>query len=297
MQAITSVAAKYELDFQVAAERLCSYFKSIGVDYVFDITFARHLALLESQREFINRYEKNSKTGSRDYLNLISSICPGFVCYVEKTHGELLTPLLSTVKSPQQIFGTLLKQIWSANENLSPERIFHISLMPCFDKKLEASRKEFIIDNEQHEVDCVLTPVELNNMLVKDDCDLKSIESIKLDNFLKNFKGLDKLIDRFDGSPIRSHLGSGSGGYAENVYRMISALLFNQKIQPDSKLNFEMKRNKDFMELDLLVNGKVMFSAAIVNGFRNIQTLIQRIKRTSCKYHYVEVMACPCKMI
>ena len=78
---------------------------------------------------------------------MLSSICPGFVCYVEKTHGELLTPLLSTVKSPQQIFGTLLKQIWSANENIKSEQIFHISLMPCFDKKLEASRKEFIIEN------------------------------------------------------------------------------------------------------------------------------------------------------
>lgn len=289
LQAIASIAAKYDLDFQDAAERLSSYFRSIGINYVFDISFARHLSLYESQREFIKRFKDNSK----NKLCMISSICPGFVCYVEKTLGELITPLLSTVKSPQQVFGSLLKQIWSTNENIKSNRIFHISLMPCFDKKLEASRKEFIIENENHEVDCVLTPVELENMFIKDNCDLRSIEPTKLDNFLCNFKNLQNLNCKFDSTQIKSHFGSGSGGYAENIYRMISSVVFNQQIPSSAKLNFEMKRNKDFVELDLIIKEKIVFRTAIINGFRNIQTLIQRIKRGLSKYDYVEVMACP----
>ena len=47
------------------------------------------------------------------------------------------------------------------------------------------------------------------------------------------------------------------------------------------------------MELDLIIKDNIVFSTAIINGFRNIQTLIQRIKRGTCKYNYVEVMACP----
>lgn len=295
LQAIASIAAKYELEFQDAAERLSTYFHSIGIEHVFDISFARHLALYESQREFIRRF-REQKPGPRieDRLCMLSSICPGFVCYVEKTHGELLTPMLSTVKSPQQVFGTLLKQIWSVNERLRPERIFHISLMPCFDKKLEASRKEFIIENANHEVDCVLTPIELESMLLQSNCALNKIQPTKLDNFLDNFGNLQKLNDKFDSRQcIRSHLGSGSGGYAENIYRMISIVIFDQQIPANSKLNFEMRRNKDYVELDLVVREKVVFRTAIINGFRNIQTLIQRIKRGSCKYDYVEVMACP----
>ena len=293
LQAIASIAVKYELEFQDAAERLSTYFRSIGVDHVFDISFARHLALYESQREFIRRF-RQQKNELEEHLCVLSSICPGFVCYAEKTHGELLTPLLSTVKSPQQVFGTLLKQIWSANERLAAGRIFHISLMPCFDKKLEASRKEFIIENEHHEVDCVLTPIELEGMLLKSNCSLNAVQPTKLDNFLANFAALQKLNDKFDSSQaVRSHLGSGSGGYAENIYRMISIVIFDQQIPANSKLNFAMRRNKDYVELDLTVKEKVVFRTAIINGFRNIQTLIQRIKRGTCKYDYVEVMACP----
>ena len=165
--------------------------------------------------------------------------------------------------------------------------------MPCFDKKLEASRKEFIIENEQNEVDCVLTPIELEHMLAKNDCNLTEIEPTRLDNFLSNFNDLQELNSKFDSSQIKSHLGSGSGGYAENIYRMISAVIFDQRIPPDAKLNFDMKRNKDCMELDLRIKDEVVFSTALINGFRNIQTLIQRIKRGTCKYNYVEVMACP----
>ena len=33
------------------------------------------------------------------------------------------------------------------------------------------------------------------------------------------------------------------------------------------------------------------FAAAY--GFRNIQNLVQKLKRGRCPYHYVEVMACP----
>ena len=38
-------------------------------------------------------------------------------------------------------------------------------------------------------------------------------------------------------------------------------------------------------------NTELRFAAAY--GFRNIQNLVQKLKRGRCKYHFVEIMACP----
>lgn len=63
------------------------------------------------------------------------------MCYAEKTHGSYILPYISTTKSPQQIMGSLIKQwLRHKTENRS---IYHISVMPCYDKKLEAAREDF----------------------------------------------------------------------------------------------------------------------------------------------------------
>ncbi|KAJ3634432.1 hypothetical protein Zmor_019085 [Zophobas morio] len=53
-------------------------------------------------------------------------------------------------------------------------------------------------------------------------------------------------------------------------------------------------RNKDFRECLLQSDdGKVLLRFAVAYGFRNIQTILQRIKRNRCEYDFVEIMACP----
>jgi iron only hydrogenase large subunit-like protein len=68
------------------------------------------------------------------HLPMFASSCPGWICYAEKTHPQCL-PYISTTKSPQQILGTLMKEV------LGMKDVFIVSVQPCFDKKLEASRK------------------------------------------------------------------------------------------------------------------------------------------------------------
>lgn len=75
----------------------------LGFEYVFDTTFARHIALLEHIREFQERKRGQGK------LPMLASACPGWICYAEKTHAEML-PFISQTKSPQQVMGTLVKQ-------------------------------------------------------------------------------------------------------------------------------------------------------------------------------------------
>lgn len=58
-------------------------------------------------------------------------------------------------------------------------------------------------------------------------------------------------------------------------------------------LYFLSFRNPDFREVSLDVEGKTVLKFAIANGFRNIQNLVQKLKRGKVQYHFVEVMACP----
>lgn len=83
---------------------------------------------------------------------------------------------------------------------------------------------------------------------------------------------------------------SGSGGFSEHVFKFAARTLFSE--EKDS-LEFKALRNPDFREVVLEKNGEVVLRFAIANGFRNIQNLVQKLKRGKSLYHFVEVMACP----
>lgn len=278
------MANKYSLSAQDAAEKIASFFLSIGCDKVFDINLARHLALIESYREFEER--KNSQAE----LPIISSICPGWICYTEKTNGDLVIPHLSRVRSPQQIMGALLKRYYCHTLGKSRADVYHVTVMPCFDKKLEASRKNFKDDSDDtQDVDCVLTPIELEEILRDEGVTLLDFDARELDILFNS-------IPEFAGS-LTSHIGSGSGGYAENLllaqlYAMSKDTNF-EKLQ--DKLSYTTMKNEDFIEINLKEadNANVLGRFAIINGFRNIQTVVQRLKRKALKYDYIEIMACP----
>jgi len=80
--------------------------RTLGFAHVFDTTFTREVALREHAREFFERKERAAAGGG---LPMLSSACPGWVCYAEKTHGEML-PFIAATKSPQQVMGTLVKE-------------------------------------------------------------------------------------------------------------------------------------------------------------------------------------------
>lgn len=90
---------------------------------------------------------------------MLSAVCPGFLIYTEKTKPQL-APMLLNVKSPQQITGSLVKNTLH-DLGVARDSFYHLALMPCFDKKLEASRPESLDDG----IDCVITPREVVTML------------------------------------------------------------------------------------------------------------------------------------
>lgn len=204
--------------------------------------------------------EKLKQTKKIPGKPLICSICPGFVLYAEKTKPELV-PYMLNVKSPQQITGNLLKQ--------ADPRCYHLSIMPCFDKKLEASREDCA-----QEVDCVITPREFVTMLEE--------LSINFENYRTDIDFLPNLTPKQWDS--KSHWlnneGSTSGGYA---YQYILSV---QADFPESRVVTIEGKNNDLLEFQLLSSeGQLLASSSQLYGFRNIQNLVRKIsqKATSKK--------------
>ena len=120
---------------------------------------------------------------------MLASSCPGWICYAEKTHGDFVLPFMSTTKSPQQVMGTLVKKLVAQRLGLTGDQVFHVTVMPCFDKKLEAARPELLSEGIlcvlncifcpysstwlshkrwRRDTDCVLTTVEVQDMIERD---------------------------------------------------------------------------------------------------------------------------------
>ncbi|XP_035225411.1 cytosolic Fe-S cluster assembly factor narfl-like isoform X2 [Stegodyphus dumicola] len=280
-QSRASLAAKYNLTVEDTAKRLTKFFHNLGVTFVFDTTLSREFSLIESQKEFVLRYRK--KDIQSGMLPMLSSACPGWICYAEKTHGDYILPYLSSVKSPQQIMGSLVKDYLCSKLMKRPDQIYHVTVMPCFDKKLEASRSDFYSDTHQiRDVDCVLTSIEIEAMLTTEGVSLNMIEPENLDCFISKETPFPP--------ELYTHLGSASGGYCDHIFMYAAKELFGQTL---SKLEYKILRNQDFREITLEKDGEVILRFAIANGFRNIQNIVQKLKRGKSLYHFVEVMACP----
>lgn len=130
---------------------------------------------------------------------------------------------------------------------------------------------------------CTLFTVELEQMLDQRSTPLNEVPAEKLD------KPFGLCRDSVD-VDVWSHRGSGSGGYADYIFDYAARNLFQLE---DAKLEFKNLRNPDFQEAILERDGEVLLRFGIANGFRNIQNVVQKLKRGKCNYDYVEVMACP----
>ncbi|XP_058734494.1 protein NAR1-like [Vicia villosa] len=296
-QSRASIAAHFHISPLQVFKKLTTFFKSLGVRAVFDTSCSRDLTLVESCVEFIARYKQNRLVDderTKSSLPMVASACPGLICYAEKTHGSVLLPYISSVKSPQQTIGTIIKRYLCQDMELRPEEVYHVTVMPCYDKKLEASRDDFIFRLESlsdegregeanmiSEVDSVLTTGEILELIQSKEVDFKSLEEAPLDKLLSNINEEGHLYG----------VRGSSGGYAETIFRYAAKTLFGRHI--DGPLNFRNIKNSDFQEVTLEVDGETVLKFALCYGFSNLQKVIPKMKTGKSDYHFLEIMACP----
>ncbi|POV99160.1 hypothetical protein PSTT_13973, partial [Puccinia striiformis] len=313
---LASFVAYNQLDsLSTGFKVLKKYFtRSHNFKLVLDTNFAQHLHLLESQREFKHRQNLKSPLSA-------------WICYAEKTQGKNgILEMISRVKSAQQIQGAIIKSqkfIDSIGVVESSKDLYHVCVMSCYDKKLEASRSDFEDEDGIKDVDCVLTTREVQDMIQQDGFDIlqasQEIEELDLD---PNQVGIIPVwIDH--PQPI----GSSSGGYLFNLLRS-SIPSEGENIIDRLRLTVDQKRGSDYPpsfsdERQRRIHGETRnsFYGAHFYGFKNLQNLIKKIGPSSTStstmnprgriigrrgrkepsgilenrktYDFVEVMACP----
>ena len=138
-------------------DKLVTALKIMGADEIYDTIFGADLTVREESKEFLRRLE----TGEN--LPLMTSCCPSWVRYVEQERPQFIKNLSSAL-SPMQMFATVLKDKYREKDAADGRTTFHIAIMPCTAKKMEAGREEFRRDGVPN-VDLVLTTQEVIKMI------------------------------------------------------------------------------------------------------------------------------------
>lgn len=260
-----------------------------GFTWVIDTNVVREAALVAAADEVVD-----SQAPDQPKRPILTSACPGWICYAEKTHPHVL-PHISRLKSPQALAGTLVKSVLARQYGIAPDKIWHMAVMPCFDKKLEASRAELTDtswqtadareDNKSvRDVDCVITARELLMLadargIIFPSLPRKPLRKsqrtpfpdTQLDRFLFPSSRLRQPRVR---NPNGSPEAGSSGGYLWHIMQTYRSR------NPGSELMVQRGRNVDVVEYSLVNKdtNKTIVKAARYYGFRNIQNLVRRLK-------------------
>ena len=289
--------------------------------WIIDTNAMRQLGLVMATEE-VTRCQSAPQDAPKKPI--LTSACPGWVCYAEKEHPYVL-PHLSRLKSPQALTGTLLKTVLSKSLGIDPGRIWHLAIMPCFDKKLEASRQELTdafwqptaeaaqeAKSPVRDVDCVITARELLMLADSRGISFPTLPRTPLDAS-SNLPFPDTTTSSFlfSQTPHSTSQPPESGPSGGFLYHNLCT---QQSLHPGSNIKTQRGRNADIVEYSVEREDQVLFRAARYYGFRNIQNLVRRLKParasrmptgragavrkpnanpTGQELEYVEVMACP----
>ena len=248
--------------------KMVSAIRRLGVDKVFDMDFTADLTILEEANELVERITR------KETLPMFTSCCPGWVKFVEHYYPEMI-PNLSTCKSPQGMFGAVLKSYYAQKYNLDPEKMFVVSVIPCTAKKFEATRPE-LRTFEFDDVDVALTTRELAKMIKGAGIKLEDMDDEDYD------------------APFNKATGGGAifgatGGVLEAALRTAARMLDGSF----KKIEFtEVRGPQEIREAKYSVAG-IEVKVAVTSGLGNARKLIEKIKKGEADYQMVEIMACP----
>jgi len=249
--------------------KMVAAIKRLGFDGVFDMNLTADLTIMEEATEFLGRVKNGG------VLPMITSCSPGWIKFCEHYYPEM-TENLSTCKSPQQMFGAVVKTYFAEKEGIDPKDIFFVSAIPCTAKKFEVGR-----DGESAagvpDVDVAITTRELGRMIEK--------AGIK-------FRELDD--EAFD---IPFDIGSGAGaifgatgGVMEAALRTAAEVIEGKPLE---KLDFTEVRGTEGIKFASYKLGDITLNVAVTSGTGNARKLLDDVKAGKVDVQFIEVMGCP----
>lgn len=249
--------------------------RQMGFDYVFDTTFSADLTIMEEGNEFLERF----LSGELKTRPMFTSCCPGWIRFIKSQYPHLV-PQLSTAKSPQQMFGTVMKTYFAKSIGVNPKNICTVSIMPCVAKKGERNMELYYEEYAGHDVDIVLTTRELTRMIRSSHIKPSTLSDVECDRLMQ------------DGSGAGVIFGA-TGGVMEAALRSAYYLLMGKNPDADA---FSVVRSEKFNQGVISAEfsiGDAKIQTAVVSGLGNTRKLIDAIEHGDVHYDFVEVMACP----
>lgn len=254
---------------EITTGRIVSALKQLGFDQIYDTSFAADLTVIEEGTEFL---ERKAKGGT---LPMFTSCCPGWVKYAEQYFPELL-PNLSTCRSPQAMFGSLVKGMLPEQLKIERKDLKVVAIMPCTAKKFEAQRPEMAVDGDP-DVDYVLTTQELAQMIRSAGLIFESLQPESFDMPFGFYTGAGVIFGN-------------SGGVMEAVLRYAAEKVTGK---PLDKVEFQQVRgDSGLREATINVDGTEL-KLAVVHGLRNARVVAEQVRAGKSHYDLIEIMACP----
>lgn len=270
-------------------KKLNTALKRIGFDKVFDTNFTADLTIMEEGTELLLRLKKALVDKDKNVkLPMFTSCSPGWVKFIEHFYPDKLDHL-STCKSPQQMFGAVIKTWYAKMNNIDPSKIISVALMPCTAKKFELERPE-MHDSGFKDVDYGLTTREFAGMIKECGLDVPNLPESDFDD------------------PIGIGSGAGlvfgaTGGVMEAAIRTAYEIVTGKPV-PFKNLDVLPVRGMEGIrkaELPIekaldewkFLEGKIL-KVMIAHGTANAKKVMEMLEKGELSdVHFIEIMACP----
>jgi len=253
----------------LVAGKMHAALKRLGFDAVFDTNFTADLTIMEEGSELVKRVKEGG------VLPQITSCSPGWIKFMEHFYPDLI-PNVSTCKSPQQMFGSLVKTYYSEKAGVDPRKIVSVSVMPCTAKKFEAQRPE-MSDSGFRDVDYVLTTRELARMIKEAGIDFASLPDEPASELMGFYSGAGTIF-------------GATGGVMEAALRTAYKLVTGKELE---KVDIEPVRGLDGVKTAAVNVDGLEVKVAVTHGLGNARRVLDEIRAGKSPYHFIEIMTCP----
>ena len=254
----------------ISTGKLVAALRRMGFNKVFDTNWSADLTIMEEGNELLHRLQNGGT------LPMITSCSPGWVKFCENHFpGEL--DHLSSAKSPQQMFGAMVKTYYPQTDGLNAADIYSVSIMPCTAKKFEAARPEMNSSGYQ-DVDAVITVREIARMIKQAGIDFVNLPEEECDAPM----GL--------GTGAATIFGT-TGGVMEAALRTVYEVVVGKELP---KLELEEVRGTmgEIKEATIDLNGTPV-KVAVVNTLARAKEIMKQVQAGTADYTFIEIMACP----
>ncbi len=249
--------------------KMVAALRRLGFDKVFDTDFAADLTIMEEANELLDRVQNGGT------LPMITSCSPGWIKYCEHYYPDQIGHL-SSCKSPQQMFGAVMKTYYAEKMGIDPKNMVVVGVMPCTAKKFETKRDGQSASGYP-DVDIAITTRELARMIETAGIFFKHLPDEKFDM-------------PFGESTGASTIFGASGGVMEAALRTAVEKLTGKELE---NVDFtEVRGMQGVKEAEYDVAGKKI-KVAIASGTKNAKVLMDQIKNGTSEYLFIEIMGCP----